>query len=118
MRILLSGGNPHIPHLFPCSVEQLVHRIHPRMMRSDRIPRIHRNPFRLSEIFIQHHIVHEHRQIIVQMGLLMIPHVRKPHELINVLQNEIVPFIFLPITVMEIFPRKPQIELEPRYDGL
>lgn len=42
----------------------------------------------------------------------MVPHVRKPHKLIDILQYIIVSFVLFAITMMEIFSRIAQIKFE------
>lgn len=52
------------------------------------------------------------------MGLLVIPHVREPHEPVHVLQYEVVPLVLLPVAVMVVLPREAQVEPEPGHHAL
>lgn len=69
--------------------------------------------FFLGEILVQHHVLHQQRQVIVQVRLLVVPHVREPHELVDILQNQVVALVLLAIAVVEVLPREAEVEPEP-----
>lgn len=80
VRILLRTGDFDVPDLLPGLVEALVDGIDARVMRTHAVTATRRYPVLLSELFVQRHVQLQVRHVLVQVGLLMVPHVGKPRK--------------------------------------
>lgn len=117
VRILLRRGHLDVPHLLPGQVEQLVGGIHARVMRRYGVARVCGYIVIQGEGVVQLHFGHQERQVVVQMRLLVLPHVREPVELLDILQQKVIAQILLPRPMMIVLPREAQIESESRHHG-
>lgn len=83
MGILLGAGDFDVPHPFPGLVQPLVNRVNAGVMRTYAVTASRRYPVIFRELFVQCHVQLQMRHILVEMGLLVIPHVRKPGESVS-----------------------------------
>lgn len=80
MRILLGARNLDVPDLLPSLVKAFMHGIHARVMRAYAVTAHGRNAVILGELLVQCHVQHQVGHILVEVGLLVIPHVGKPRK--------------------------------------
>lgn len=80
MRILFGACNFDVPYPLPRFVQAFVDRINAGMMRTYAVSASGRYTVVLCELFVQRHVQLQMSYILVQMRLLMIPHVGKPRK--------------------------------------
>lgn len=110
VRIFLRRRHPHVPNLLPRQVKQLVRWIHAGVMGRHGIPGVEWNSFRFGEVLVQPHVVHEDREVVVQVRLLVVPHVTKPCELVGVAQQHVIAEILFLRAVVEVFAAEAHVE--------
>lgn len=92
MWILLRAGDLDVPNLLPGLVEALVDGIDARVVRTHAVTATRRYPVLLSELLVQRHVQLQVRHVLVQVGLLMVPHVGKPRKSVNIANSLVYPF--------------------------
>lgn len=80
VRILLSARDLDVPYPFPRFVEAFMDRVNAGVMRTYAVSASGRYTVVLCELLVQRHVQLQLSYILVQMRLLMIPHVGKPHK--------------------------------------
>jgi len=78
VRVLFGARHLDVPHALPRLVEALVDRIDARVMRTHAVAAPGRYTVILCELLVQRHVQLQMSYILVEMRLLMVPHVGKP----------------------------------------
>lgn len=80
VRVLLGARDLDVPDSLPRFVEALVDRINAGVMRTYAVPASDRYTVVLCELLVQRHVQLQMSYILVQVRLLVIPHVGKPRK--------------------------------------
>lgn len=80
IRILFGACNLNVPDLLPSFVEALVYGVNARVMWTYAVTAYGWYAVILGELLVQRHVQHQVGHILVEVGLLMIPHVGKPRK--------------------------------------
>ena len=75
VRILLRASHLDVPDLLPRLVETLVNGIDARVVGADAVAAPGRYAVLLGELLVQRHVHLQVRHVLVQVGLLVVPHV-------------------------------------------
>lgn len=80
VRIFLGARDLDVPDSLPRLVEALVDRVDAGVMRTYAVPASGRDSVVLCELLVQRHVQLQMSYILVEVRLLMIPHVGKPRK--------------------------------------
>lgn len=80
VRILLGTRDLDVPDLLPSFVEALVDGVDTRVVGTNAVTTGRGYLVFLRELLVQYHVLLQMRHVLVQVGLLVVPHVRKPRK--------------------------------------
>lgn len=80
VRVLFGARDLDVPNSLPRFVEAFVNRVHAGVMRTYAVAASGRYTVVLCELLVQRHVQLQMSYILVQVRLLVIPHVGKPRK--------------------------------------